>query len=140
MKRNILILASSIVLLACQKKEELSSPISSTEEIQNQPLTTLALSENHFNFGKIKKGSKVEHTYEVTNTGEAPLIISEVQPGCGCTAPDFTKDPILPGQKGKITLSFDSTNFEGLVNKEAGVFANVEQNPIILTFSAEVEP
>lgn len=139
MKKNILILASSIVLLACQKKEEhLSSQV--IETTNHQSLTTLALSENHFNFGKIKKGEKVEHTYEVTNTGETPLIISEVRPGCGCTAPDFTREPILPGEKGKIVLAFDSTNFEGLVNKEAGVFANVDQNPIILTFSAEVEP
>lgn len=106
----------------------------------NQPLTTIALSESNFDFGKIKKGDKVEHVYEITNTGTNPLVISEVKPGCGCTAPDFTKEPILPGKKGKITLHFDSTNFDGAVNKYADVFANVEKAPIKLTFTANIQP
>lgn len=106
----------------------------------NQPLTTIALSESNFDFGKVKKGDKVEHVYEVTNTGTNPLVISEVKPGCGCTVPDFTKDPILPGKKGKITLHFDSSNFDGAVNKYADVFANVEKAPIKLTFTANIQP
>lgn len=104
------------------------------------PLTSLALSESTFAFGKIKKGSKVDHVYEVTNTGKNPLVISQVKPGCGCTAPDYTRTPILPGQKGKITLSFDSSNFDGLVSKQAEVFANVEKAPIIIGFSADIQP
>lgn len=108
--------------------------------VSNQPTTTIALSESNFDFGNIKKGTKVNHVYEVTNTGTNPLIISEVKPGCGCTAPDFTKDPIMPGKKGKITLSFDSTNFDGAVNKYADVFANVENAPVKLTFTANIQP
>lgn len=106
----------------------------------NQPLTSVALSENNHDFGKIKKGDKVEHVYEITNTGNNPLVISEVKPGCGCTAPDFTKEPIMPGKKGKITLHFDSSNFDGNVNKYADVFANVEKAPIKLTFTANIQP
>ncbi|MEC3874569.1 DUF1573 domain-containing protein [Chryseobacterium salviniae] len=108
--------------------------------VSNQPSTTIALSESNFDFGKIKKGDKVEHVYEITNTGTNPLVISEVKPGCGCTAPDFTKEPIMPGKKGKITLHFDSTNFDGNVSKYADVFANVEKAPIKLTFTANIQP
>lgn len=104
------------------------------------PQTTIALSESNFDFGNIKKGDKVEHVYEITNTGKNPLVISEVKPGCGCTAPDFTKDPILPGKKGKITLHFDSSSFDNQVQKFADVFANVEKAPIKLTFTANVQP
>ncbi|MCX8525741.1 MULTISPECIES: DUF1573 domain-containing protein [Chryseobacterium] len=114
---------------------EVAAPVKS-----NQPTTTIALSESNFDFGNIKKGSKVNHVYEVTNTGTNPLIISEVKPGCGCTAPEFTKEPIMPGKKGKITLSFDSANFDGAVNKYADVFANVENAPVKLTFNANVQP
>lgn len=110
------------------------------KEAQSKPLTTVAFSETDHNFGDIKKGEKVEHVYEVTNTGTNPLIISNVKPGCGCTVPDYTKEPILPGQKGKITLHFDSTNFDGTVNKVADVFANVEKAPVKLTFSANILP
>ncbi|WBV61915.1 DUF1573 domain-containing protein [Chryseobacterium camelliae] len=118
------------------------APVSAetTAPVSNQPLTTIALSESNFDFGQIKKGDKVEHVYEVTNTGTNPLVISEVKPGCGCTAPDFTKEPIMPGKKGKITLHFDSTNFDGAVNKYADVFANVEKAPIKLTFTANIQP
>ena len=104
-----------------------------------QVLTNLALSEPEFDFGKIKKGDKVEHVYEVTNTGKNPLIISSVVPTCGCTVPEFTKDPIMPGQKGKVTLKFDSTNFHGIVHKTAQLYANVSQVPIELKFTADIQ-
>jgi len=80
--------------------------VAATPAPSNQPLTTIALSESGFDFGKIKKGDKVEHVYEITNTGTNPLVISEVKPGCGCTVPDFTKEPILPGKKRKNHVAF----------------------------------
>lgn len=104
------------------------------------PLTTVALAQAHYEFGDVKKGEKVSHVYEITNTGKNPLVISQVKPGCGCTAPDYTKDPILPGQKGKITLSFDSSSFDGHTEKYADIYANVEKAPMKLTFSANVKP
>ncbi|CAA7392576.1 hypothetical protein CHRY9393_03297 [Chryseobacterium fistulae] len=125
----------SVAHISPSVSEEVAMPAQSQE-----PSTTIALSESNFDFGKIKKGDKVEHVYEVTNTGKNPLVISEVKPGCGCTAPDFTKEPIMPGKKGKITLHFDSTNFEGNVQKYADVFANVEEAPVQLTFTANIQP
>ncbi|WP_162031952.1 DUF1573 domain-containing protein [Chryseobacterium potabilaquae] len=125
----------SAAQISSSPAEEVKMPAQST-----QPSTTIALSESNFDFGKIKKGDKVEHEYEITNTGKNPLVISEVKPGCGCTAPDFTKEPIMPGKKGKITLHFDSTNFEGNVQKYADVFANVDDAPIQLTFTANIQP
>ena len=110
------------------------------EEAKKHAETSLALSEPSFDFGKIKKGDVVEHVFEVTNTGKNPLVISNVQPTCGCTVPDFTKDPIAPGQKGKITLKFNSANFDGVVHKSAEVYANVAQVPIELTFTADIQP
>lgn len=170
MKKTLSIIALSIIgfgLVSCKKenKEVQSTETATTDStaaprapvagdstattvsgetpaapVSNQPLTTIALSENNFDFGNIKKGDKVEHVYEITNTGTNPLVISEVKPGCGCTAPDFTKEPIMPGKKGKITLHFDSSNFDGNVQKYADVFANVEKAPIKLTFTANIQP
>lgn len=102
--------------------------------------TNLALSEPDFDFGKIKKGDVVNHVFEVTNTGKNPLIISAVQPTCGCTVPEYTKEPILPGKKGKITLTFNSANFDGVVHKTAEVYANIAQVPIELRFTADIQP
>ena len=102
--------------------------------------TNLALSEPDFDFGKIKKGDVVNHVFEVTNTGKNPLIISAVQPTCGCTVPEYTKEPILPGKKGEITLTFNSANFDGVVHKTAEVYANIAQVPIELRFTADIQP
>ena len=152
-------LAVALTLLSCKKdqtadqlviQEDNSAQIAAPmpvdsnaemiKEAQSKLLTNLVLSEAHFEFGKMKKGDQKEHIYEVTNTGENPLIISQVKPGCGCTVPDYTKEPILPGKKGKITLKFDSSSFDGLVNKQAEVYANVEKAPIIISFSADIQP
>lgn len=158
MKKIIgLSLLATLALVSCKKNEvaeQLQTNSSEVTPLQKAPVmesdliggahkgpqTTLALSEPSFDFGKIKKGDVVEHVYEVTNTGKNPLIISNVQPTCGCTVPDFTKDPILPGQKGKITLKFNSANFDGVVHKSAEVYANVEKIPVELTFTADIQP
>ena len=126
--------------VAAVEEPALDAQTVTTETAPAQPLTNIALSESQYDFGKIKKGDQKEHVYEVTNTGENPLIISQVKPACGCTVPDYTKEPILPGQKGKITLKFDSSSFDGLVNKQAEVYANVEKAPIVLTFTADIQP
>lgn len=108
------------------------------EATKANPVTTVALSESSISFGTIKKGEVKSHTFELTNTGTNPLIISNVQPGCGCTVPDYTKEPILPGQKGKVTLKFDSASFDGSVSKAADIFANVENAPIRISFTADI--
>lgn len=157
MKTNFKILSITalalISLQSCEKKKNqpadqlvVSNDIPQVDpnaalvtETKSHPITNLVLSEDTFDFGTIKKGEVKHHTYEVTNTGKNPLIISEVKPGCGCTIPDFTKDPILPGQKGQITLKFESEGFDGAVHKTAQVFANVAKTPITINFTANIK-
>ncbi len=145
MKKSIVFsLVLMMGLTACKKEqiqtpETLQSETSVTETAAPQgPVTSVALSEAHWDFKNVTKGQSVEHVYEVTNTGDQPLIISEVVPGCGCTAPEFTKDPIMPGEKGQVMLRFDSSSFEGFQNKQAQIYANVENAPIIISFTANV--
>lgn len=158
MKKYVRIIGFGILIttsiISCKKQEEnkvLPDPSKNPfrEQVQMQEdlvkeakthaLTTLALSEPSYDFGKIKKGVAVEHVFEVTNTGKNPLILSSVRPTCGCTVSDYTKEPILSGQKGKINLKFNSANFEGMVHKTAEIYANVEQVPIEIRFTAEIE-
>ena len=63
----------------------------------------ITFTKSGYDFGTIKEdGGKVEYVFEFENTGSAPLIVSNVRPSCGCTVPEWTKDPVLPGQKGSI--------------------------------------
>lgn len=94
---------------------------------------------NTHDFGDIIQGEKVEHTFKFTNTGSEPLIITNVEVTCGCTAPrGWPRDPINPGGKGEITVQFDSTHKIGRQNKVATVISNAPVGNSHITFSANV--
>ena len=80
---------------------------------------------SHF-FGDITEGEIVEHTFEIVNNGEVPLIIESAKPSCGCTVPDWPKEPIPVGGKGQIFVKFDSKGKKGAQNKSITVTANTE--------------
>lgn len=76
-------------------------------------------------FGDIFQGDKVEETFYFTNTGNEPLIITNVQVTCGCTTPKgWPRDPIAPGAKGELTVAFNSAGKMGRQNKVVTVVSN----------------
>lgn len=72
------------------------------------PTTSIEFEENSYDFGEVMDGEKVEHTYKFTNTGSEPLVISNAKGSCGCTVPQWPKEPIAPGATGEILVRFDS--------------------------------
>ena len=104
------------------------------------PKTTMDIPDTKFDFGKITEGNKVRHSWMVKNTGSQPLLIANVQTSCGCTAPFYPKEPILPGKQGEITLEFNSAGKNGHVQKNALILANTDNSPFSIGFDAEVEP
>jgi hypothetical protein len=91
------------------------------------------------NFGTIYEGTEVEHTFEFTNTGDSPLIISDVKPSCGCTTPEYTKEPVAPNQKGKIVLKFNSQGKVGNNDKATTVYANIPEGSVQIRMVGIVE-
>jgi hypothetical protein len=76
-------------------------------------------------FGEVAEGTQVSHTFRFTNKGNEPLILTRVQPSCGCTVPNnWPKDPIMPGGTGEISVSFNSTGRVGANTKVVQVFSN----------------
>lgn len=90
-------------------------------------------------FGKIKKGTKVSCEFVFTNTGKAPLFLSEPRSTCGCTVPSYPKEPIMPGQKNKIVVTYDAEE-KGTFTKYVTVFSNAENSPVVLVIKGEVVP
>lgn len=91
-------------------------------------------------FGDITDGDKVEEVFKFTNTGNEPLIITNVEVTCGCTTPKgWQRDPIPPGGKSEIIVAFNSTGKVGRVNKIVKVVSNAA-NPegANITFTANV--
>lgn len=93
-----------------------------------------------YDFGDLNQGEKVEHTFKFRNTGDEPLVITNVQVTCGCTTPKgWARDPIAPGKSSELTISFNSQGKFGRVNKVVTVLSNAT-NPEggQLTFTANV--
>jgi hypothetical protein len=90
-------------------------------------------------FGDIKEGERVETTFKFTNSGSSPLVITNVEVTCGCTTPKgWPRDPIMPGEKGELTVAFNSAGKYGRQNKVIKVISNAggEKNQVM--FSANV--
>lgn len=104
------------------------------------PLPVAAFAKLEHDFGTIREGQVVEYTYTVKNTGEAPLIIQNAQPSCGCTAPDWTKTPIPVGGTGYVKAKFDSNGKPNIQNKSITVTANTWPKQTVLRFKAMVTP
>jgi hypothetical protein len=77
-----------------------------------------------YDFGKIKSGVKVSYDFKFTNTGNAPLIITDARATCGCTKPEWPHMPIKPGDNGVIHVTFNSAGRQGLTDKQITVTAN----------------
>ena len=102
------------------------------------PIITFAV-ESH-DFGTINEGEVVETEFKFTNTGEAPLIISAAQGSCGCTIPEYPKEPIAPGEEGRILVSFNSEGKPNQQSKTVTLTTNAVPSTKVLTISANVTP
>jgi len=82
--------------------------------------------EDYFDFGDIKQGEVVEHTFQFTNTGDSVLVLQKAYSTCGCTVPSYPKEGIAPGQTGQITVKFNSEGKMGLNNKIITILSNAK--------------
>ncbi len=89
-------------------------------------------------YGEITKGSDGIRVFEFTNTGKAPLIISDVRSSCGCTIPKKPEDPIMPGKTGEIQVKYD-TNRVGPIRKAITVISNADTPTKVLKIKGEVK-
>jgi hypothetical protein len=135
--KHIIIPIYSAVLLAtglssCDQKTDgkvtsdmvNNSATASGEE--NIPVSAIKFDQDTFNFGTVMEGERVSHAFTFTNTGKNALVISKAIGSCGCTVPEWPKEPIAPGAKGKIDVVFNSENRLGKANKDVTVYANTE--------------
>lgn len=106
---------------------------------QDRAKTSLKFDKIEHNFGKMKQGDQVECVFKVTNTGNEPLIIEEAHGSCGCTVPDYPKDPIPAGQTRDIKVKFNSAGKKGSQKKTVTLTANTDPIQSVLTIMAEVD-
>lgn len=144
MKKSI-ICGLIIMLTSCNSGTKATDKINSenlaaaekvAQEARRFPKMTFEKLEH--DFGKIKQGTSVETIFKFTNTGDAPLVITEASSSCGCTVPQKPENPIEPGQTGEIKVQFNGSG-KDLVTKTVTINANTEQGSQLLTIKAFVE-
>ena len=138
MKTPIFVLVLWLSLAACNHKAP-NNEATNGQDSEQTGGGSIAIENEFFDFGKLTNGEVVTHKFTFTNKGTEDLIVKHVQVSCGCTTPDYTREPIPPGGQGFVTLSYNSAGFHGKVNKSATIFTNGDPSEATLHFSAEIE-
>ncbi|MBA3828553.1 MAG: DUF1573 domain-containing protein [Taibaiella sp.] len=84
--------------------------------------------EESWDFGTVKEGPQAIHNFEFKNTGKEPLIIQNASASCGCTTPDWPKEPILPGKSGKISVTYNTQGRVGPFTKDIYIQSNAQMD------------
>jgi len=146
MKKGILMLAAVGAMLFTSCKDDASSKVKAENvetaavrdaQVANFPVMTFE--EEEFDFGNLVKGTNVEHVFNFTNTGKAPLVITNATSSCGCTIPTYPQnETIAPGETGALTVKFNGSG-QGQVTKTVTVSANTETGTQNLKIKAFIE-
>jgi len=145
-RKSVAMLAlASLVLASCKKEnaaltiDDATAKKAEIAHADSGKLPVIKFESTDHDFGTIKAGEKVNYTYKFTNAGTSDLIISDAKASCGCTVPNYTKEPVKPGGTGEVSVVFDSTGKSGSVTKTVTLTLNTEKGNETLNFKANIE-
>jgi len=129
-KLLFILVCGSLFFAACGSGDKKSNDqqTSSTDTAKGTPVITF--DETVHNFGNVTEGEKVEYSFKFTNTGDKDLIITDASSSCGCTVPDWPKEPLKPGKSAYMKVVFNSAGKEGFTEKLITIKANT--NPEVV--------
>ena len=108
---------------------------------QNKEASITVVGDVVYDFGDIKEADgPATHTFKVKNDGEVALVITKVAASCGCTTPDWTKEPIASGKTGEIKVTYDPVGRPGPFTKTISVYSNGKTGSYVLTIKGQVIP
>ena len=108
------------------------------ESTDNPNAAAFKFEQTEHDFGTLDEGPKVTHVFNFTNTGKEPLIITSARASCGCTVPQKPEKPVLPGEVGEITVTYNTKGRVGNFNKAITLTSNAKQSTFILKIKGVV--
>lgn len=106
-----------------------------------QKAPQIKFAQQSHDFGTFSESKKtVSTTFTFKNTGKAPLVINRVVASCGCTTPEWSKEPIAPGGSGFVKATYNAVGRPGAFNKTITVFTNSSEGSVPLTIKGVVQP
>jgi hypothetical protein len=147
MKKIILVLSALSLVAFTSCKEDASKKINDTNvaiaaerDANSGKFPVLQFEETEHNFGEIEANQAVETIFKYKNTGDAPLVITDIKSSCGCTVPqDWSREPLAKGESGQFTVKFNGSGSNS-VSKTITVTANTEKGTETVKISAFVKP
>ena len=143
-KHLLMLFIMVLVMPACKEKGEgnlstdlVTSPKSATETSNKQ--AAIKFDKEEHDFGTLLQGEVVTYSFHFTNTGNMPLIISEVGSSCGCTVGDYPHKPIEPGKTGDIKVTYNSSGHHGFQSRFLTVMSNTNPAKTTLRIKATVQ-
>ncbi|MFB6453637.1 DUF1573 domain-containing protein [Chitinophaga sp. Hz27] len=117
---------ATLFLAACNGNNAQKAAVQDAEKakIIDSKDVAITFEEKVHDFGEIVQGEKVEYSFKFTNTGKTDAVIEDAISSCGCTVPEWPKEPLKPGQSGFIKVIFDSNGKEGYTQKEVSLKLN----------------
>ncbi len=131
------ILASLVFVIATCTMSCSQTPASSEEKSVFGP--AIEFSETDYDYGTMKQGDNGTHEFVFTNTGTEPLVLSNVRSSCGCTIPEWPREPINASESAMIKVKYDTKRI-GQFNKSITVYSNASEAPIVLHIKGNIEP
>ena len=146
--KKILVLAGLVAFSFTSCKENVANKIKKENlEIAKERdskisdgASEITFSRNEHDFGTINEGDIVETTFDFTNTGKSELIITNAKATCGCTVPEWPKQPISVGESGQIKVKFNSAGKPNKQSKTVTLTTNTEKGKETVLIKAQVTP
>lgn len=108
------------------------------DAVEPQNGAKITFAESSYDFGDITQGDRVTYTFTYENSGNEPLILSDVRTTCGCTATNWDREPLAPGESAEITVNFNSRGKMGMQNKVVTILSNAVNSSERIKITANV--
>lgn len=151
MKKYILTIfvLSLFIIVGCQQNDhghdsegQLSTALVEIDKTagqsNNEGMPAITFQKEEHDFGQVIDGEKLTYSFKFENTGDKPLIISNAKGSCGCTVPEWPREPIKSGGKGEIVVTFNSSGRTGLQNKAVTLTTNANPSNKVIRIKSEV--
>jgi hypothetical protein len=127
------------VLASCGSKAREEYAGNSQAALESRGTANIEFRTTRYDFGTVSQGEKLSYTFIYKNTGTAPLVIHSARADCGCTLPEYSSEPLGPGEEGRLKVIFDTRGFAGRQTKTVQLATNAEDPLVTLALRALIE-
>ena len=133
-------LSLSTIAVNAQDKKATPAPAAAPAVDADAGIFKFKDKDNTHDYGEVPEGPTAEYDFEFKNVGKKPIIITEAHGSCGCTVPKWPHEPILPGKKGVIHVTYNTDHRPGMISKEVTITSDAQEKSTILHIRGTVKP